>query len=102
MINHKETDSDLVQSTIDIINSYNAGKERCLILTKNSNEIRPPHTSIDGVGDCVRDPDTLSNNFSKPGIIEIPMKEYLTAKSLGKVEELYNKYTNTHEKWVIL
>jgi len=63
---YKQTDAELVQQTIELINSYNAGKERCLMLTGNFNEIRPPHTSIDGVDDCVRDPDTRSNNFSKP------------------------------------
>jgi len=62
---HKRNKHDIVQETIELINNYNAGKERCLILMRNFNEIEPPAPVERRVGDCVREADTLRNKNSK-------------------------------------
>jgi len=62
---HKRNKHDIVQQTIELINNYNAGKERCLILMRNFNEIEDRHTPKRRVGDCVREADTLRNKNSK-------------------------------------
>ena len=53
--NHKRNKRDIVQETIELINNYNAGKERCVILTRNFNEIEDRHTrGTKGGGLCER------------------------------------------------
>ena len=66
---HKRNKHDIVQETIELINNYNAGKERCVILTRNFNEIEPPAPVERRVGDCVREADTLRNKISKPKVL---------------------------------
>ena len=62
---HKEIVPDLVQETIELINSYNLSREMTLIMTRNFNEFdpHPPENEAYGVGE--RDPNKLLNNFSK-------------------------------------
>ena len=97
---HKRNNSDIVQQTIELINNYNAGKERCLILMRNFNEIEDRHTPKRRVGDCVREAGALHNNFSKTELSSyISQKEaiYLlnsgvTMETIADLDGYFSKY----------
>jgi len=79
---HKQIKLDLVQETIDLINSYNLSKEMTVNLVRNSNEFdpHPPENLTYGVGE--RDPNKLYNHFSNmnrisPSGIKYKVKKFL-------------------------
>jgi hypothetical protein len=87
---HKEIKADLVQETIDLINSYNLSKELSVNLVRNFNEFdpHPPENLTYGVGE--RDPNKLQNNFSKPEWLK--RREYYLPDSISN--EVVENYKN--------